>query len=853
MNIINKLTLRHLKENKQRTVVTVLGICVSVAMITAVFTAFASFLNLFGEITVLSGGDYHARFNNISQQQLEKVEKDSRISEVGIYIEPDASSFKLENGKNNKLGTGEILIGDETYFRQMLTSDYDGTLPENENEIAVEQSLLDDNGLSLTVGDKIKFAEGRRYIIENENDMTVTGDYHYPDEKFSSNEYKDYTITAILHDNTATRFVSVFRGISDEEKSKTVNASIKLKNLNYKSRNEIEDIIKTNKIDEYKINNDYLDTVFAVDENSTTASLIPMVAVILALIIIASVALIYNAFGMSLSQRVRYLGMLASVGATRKQKKKSVYYEGVILGCIGIPVGIAAGIIGIGVTLKAVGNKIISTGMLGVSDSNMQMETVVPIWAVTGIVLVSAFIIFISCFIPSRKASKITPIDAIRQNKEVKLKAKNLKSPKIIRKIFGGAGELAYKNLKRNGRKSHIITGSIALSIILFLSCNYFCSMFTQAYDMETQVPYQVTAMAAYSEKEKLEKELDKLSDINDYYTINNHFYYCGKGYNALKKNIEDEEYLTSAYKKLFNDAVIFYINIIDDEAFNKLCENNGIDYKDFYGDTLKGVMLNDITHEGGGKAVYNDKITGQHLQSEDGFGINGDSFDFEIAGLVSYDKDNYICSLSPKNCLAMYIPESRYFDVYRGDVEDSGKDILIGIETDRHKEVYEKVSEILEDGYTSTYVQDYVDMLQIMNTVMFVIQVFVYGFVALITLITIANIINTISTNILLRRKEFAMLRSVGTTPKGFRKMISLESVFYAIRAVSIGIPVSVAVSIGLNKIMSSTVIPFILDLKIYLTVIAVVFIIIGMTMLYSLKKLKCGNIVEALKQEIN
>lgn len=855
MNIVNKLTLRHLKQNMSRTVVTTLGICVSVAMITAVFVAMASFLNLFGEITVLSGGDYHAQFYNVSQEQLGRVEKDSRVSETGIYITPDNSSVQLENRRNDKLGTGEMLVGDETYFKQMITSDYDGALPKNENEVAVEQSFLEDNSLSLAVGDKISLEEGCRYIIENGNEMTVAGDYYYPNESFSSDGYKEYTITAILHNNPATRFVSVFRGMSSEEKSGIVCASIKLKELNYKSLNEINDIIKINKIEEYKINKDYLESVFAIDEDSVIASaLIPMVAVILALIIIASVALIYNAFGMSLSERVRYLGMLASVGATRKQKKKSVYYEGVILGCIGIPVGIIAGIIGIGTTLKAIGNKIISTGMIaGVSDSNMQMKIVVPIWALIGIVFVSVFTIFISCFVPSKKASMITPIDAIRQRKEVRLKAKGLKSPKMIRKIFGYEGELAYKNLKRNGRKSRVITSSIALSIILFISCNYFCSMFTQANDMEMEMPYQVSAMVTYSEKEKFEKELDKLSDVKDYYTVNNAYFRCGKDINELKKNIESDEYLTTSYKKLFNSAIAFYVNIIDDEAFNKLCENNGIDYKSFYGDSVKGVLLNDITHKGSGNAVFNDKIIGQHLKSEEGFEMNGESVDIEIAGLVSYDEDDYVCSLSPKNCLAMYIPESQYFGVLRGDADDSNKSIMIGIETDKHKEVLEKVSEILEDGYSSTYAQDYVDMLQVMNSLVFIIQVFVYGFITLITLITIANIINTVSTNIQLRRKEFAMLKSVGTTPKGFRKMISLESVFYGIKAVIFGIPISVAISIGLNKIMASTSIPFIFDWKLYLIVIAVVFIIIGMTMLYAVSKLKDDSIVETLKEEIN
>ncbi len=176
--------------------------------------------------------------------------------------------------------------------------------------------------------------------------------------------------------------------------------------------------------------------------------MLPIVLVVLILIVIASVMLIYNAFGMSLSERVRYLGMLASVGATKSQKRKSVYFEGAILGAIGIPVGILAGILGISITLKLVGHKIISTGMIaGVNDSNMQMKTVVPAWAIIGIILVSIFTIFISAFIPARKASKITPIDAIRQRQEIKVKPKKLKLLNISKKYLDMKASLHIKTL----------------------------------------------------------------------------------------------------------------------------------------------------------------------------------------------------------------------------------------------------------------------------------------------------------------------------------------------------------------------------------------------------------------------
>lgn len=856
MNIVNKLTLRHLKENKSRTVVTTLGICVSVAMITAVFVAMASFLNLFGEITVIGNGDNHAQFYNITQEQLNQLEKDERIKETGIYITPENSSIILKDRKTDRQGTCEILIGDEVYLKQMLTSECEGIMPRNENEVAVEQSLLDKNALDLKVGDKITFSQGIRYIKGNADgdDVIVSGDYYYPDEKFLADNYKEYTITAILHDNPATAFTSVFRGMSEEEKAGVVSAAIQLTDLNYKSLDTVKKIIKDYKISDYAINTDYLESVLAIDEESNIAtSLIPMAAILLVIIMIASVVLIYNAFGMSLSERVRYLGMLASVGATRKQKEMSVYYEGIILGCVGIPVGIISGIIGIGITLKSIGNKIISTGMINsVSDSNMEMKTVVPLWAIIGIVLISILTIFISCFVPSRKASKITPIDAIRQRNEIKVKAKKLKSPKIIRKVFGYEGEIAHKNLKRNGRKSRVITTSIALSIILFLSCNYFCSMLTQANSLEMDIPYQVQAMVNYSDKEKFEEDIKNISGIDKYYTVNNKYFYCGGDNSDVGKNFENKEYLTQSYKNLFSSSISLSIHAIDDSDFNKICKTNGIDYNQFYGNDAKCLLLNDITHKGSGEKVFNSKIIGQHIVSNEN--EYTDPFDYEIAGLIAFDKDNYVCRLSQKNNLAVYIPISQYAKVKIAQGNTSEISLLIGIETEKHSEVVEELEKMFEEKeYSGTYVSDYVELLQTMDTLVFIIEVFVYGFIALISLITIANIVNTISTNIQLRRKEFAMLKSVGTTPNGFRKIISLESLFYGIKAVIFGIPISVVISLIMNKTMSSTAIPFIFDWKLYLIVIAVVFFVIGITMLFSVSKLKDDSIVETLKEEIN
>lgn len=858
MNIANKLTYRHLKENKGRTVVTTLGICVSVAMITAVFVAMASFLNLFGEIGKISSGNWDAYYYHLSQSQIEQVEKDSRISKVGLKYGSENKSFQIKNPTSYKRGTADMIIGDKSYFEMVLTGNFDGKVPANENEVAVEKNFLDKNGMKdAKVGDKIVLTQGQRQLDDG---SYVTGSYFDKGEKFvPSGDEKEYTITAILHTNPATKYSSVWRGISEDEiKSDDICAYFTLAKHDSSAYSTIEAIQKDYKIDDYQANEDVLASYLSGRQGGFLVTMLPIVLVVLILIVIASVMLIYNAFGMSLSERVRYLGMLASVGATKSQKRKSIYFEGAILGAIGIPVGILAGILGIGITLKLVGHKIISTGMIvGVNDSNMQMKTVVPAWAIIGIILVSIFTIFISAFIPARKASKITPIDAIRQRQEIKVKPKKLKAPKYIKKIFGYEGELAYKNLKRNGKKSRLITVSIALSIVLFISCNYFCSMFIQASGYEKTIPYQIYAIISLEHKKELEDALDKMQNVDKYYVdMVNSNYSLGKKGNLKDTDIKNLSHYNSSYAKLFeNGSVTMAIHYIDDSEFNKLCQNNDIDYNSFYGKNVKCLLLNNLTHKQDTSKVFNNSIIGQHIAERDEFVNEGDEpLDFEVGGLVKYDKNSLPCSFVPANVVGVFVPYSQYVNVIEKGLEPNDVKLAMCIETDEHKEVAENLTTLLnENDFGGNYVLDNVDALETMNTVMFIIQVFVYGFITLISLITIANIINTISANIALRRKEFAMLKSVGTTPKGFSKMVSLESVFYALKAVIFGVPISVLISVVLNKMLGESSIPYHFDIKLYLSVIIIVFVLISITMIYSVRKLKDDNIIEALKEDIS
>ncbi len=851
MNIVNRLTLRHLKENKSRTVITTIGIIISVAMITAVFVALASFMQLFADVSYFTGGHKQAILY-IDETQYEKLKNDDRIENIGVNTNNnDYTSYKLDKGASDRSRTGDFYQGDYTNLNQMITCDYEGVIPKNDNEIAVEQEFIEKNELGWKVGDIVKIPVGMRtYINDDGSEGYITGSYS-GNEKFEPQGVKEYKITAILHDNPALIGFSIIQGLDSAQLASksdlSLEATIELKEVNYKSLDVLNDIVKEYDINEYRYDIDYLAAHLAIDKNSDIMGLLPIVFIILVIIVVASVVLIYNAFAMSISERVRYLGMLSSVGATRKQKKLSVYYEGLILGAIGIPVGMLAGITGIGITLKALSSKIISTGMInGVTNSNMTMKVVLPIWAIIGIILFSVLTIFISSFVPSHKASSVTPIDAIRQREEIKVKPRSLKSPKIVRLIFGYEGELAHKNLKRNGRKGRVITASIALSVILFLTVNQFVALFTQSINLEGSVPYQVILTTEYKDKDSVANELKKIDGIDDFYSTTTEFFRVKKDTEDPLSNVfADSKALTNSYSKLFDKEQFVYINMLDQSDFDELCRKNNITI-DKSSDAVSAVIMNNIDHKSNSNKVYNDSIIGKT------FTTGSNDVKIKLVGFVDYDKDNYACNLNAASSVSVYTSVDDCYAHRSEDPEHPAFMYQYGIVTKSHEQVVDSIYD-LDGKYENIYTHDLIESLQMMNTLTFVLQVFVYGFIALITLITLANIINTISTGIQMRRKEFAMLKSVGTTPNGFKKMMVLESAFYAIKALIFALPISILIGLAMTKILASVSIPFTVNIPLYLCVIAVVFAIVGVTMLYSVHKLKNDNIVETLKEEIN
>lgn len=887
MSITKKLALRHLKQNKTRSVLTVLGITISVVMLTVIFTCATSFAHYYGERAINTNGNWHFFVKTDYESAKKYLLSDSSLKDIGFEkdLSTEEQSYKIYSDKANYLRTGTIYQGDAQYIKDTVTCKYDGALPKSDNEIMVEQSLIKNNGLELKIGDEIKIAVGTRlkgdFVI-----LPIKGNYQFG-ERFEKEKDETFKVVGILYDNEPTERGAIIRGMSDL-KSKNLVAYGKLKRITPFSYTKINGVFDkfgfTKKKRAFNVgeNTGFLNSrlAFSIDKNNLpqVLKLTAIGIVVFAVIFVSSFAMIYNSFALSVGEQIKYLGMLSSVGATRKQKKKTLYFEGAILGGIGIILGIALGLLTTFISQSAMNAKIM-TIMEGYND-NIKYSTHISLWVLCLIVILAALTVFVSIISPVQKAARITAIDAIRKTDEIKRKGK-IRTPFIITKLFGFEGDIAFKNLRRNGRKSRTIIACICICAVLFLSCNYFCETFKEASNLDYELPYQLTFQYSAESKAQLEKARNYLKTnkrVKRFYSIWEAWYSILRGdinpYDNSRlydMSFQNESIFVDKYKFIATQDITYTAHLLDDEDFNALCKKNGIDYKKYYSPdkdgSIKTIVINGIDRNG--EPIFNNNLLGKTIgcydidsektERENKLDENGNQVYFyyktgctsiyKFCDFIKYDKDNPICNLDSSG-VAFYAPKCVY-DKYS---DDDSFYFDYGIETDEPYKVEKELKDYLSENEAEGDVYNNYNWMMKEKSIISAVQFLSYAFILLITLITVFNIINTMTAQIAGRKKELAMLKSVGMTPKEFKKTLIFESMFYGLFGLLLGVPLSLVINRVVGYIISKdNPIPFSVNIWLYLIACVAVFVIIGLTMIYSLKLIKNNSIIDSLKDDTN
>ncbi len=867
MNIMNKVTLQSMKKNKTRTIVTIVGIILSVSMVTAVTTIVTSLQNYLYETAVYENGSWHGMFQNISFEKGEEIAQDDGVADT-VYTQYIGYA-KMEASKNDFKPYLYVIGGNDETFDTLPIHLTEGRLPKNDAEIILPNHLENNGGVSYKLNDVLLLPLGDRmsdgYKLFQNN--PITGEYDdkgniivSDDETLETNTLKQYTIVGFyerpsFENFTAPGYTAItFSDLSDKSA---------LYDVYYTMKNP-QDVIDFSNYYFFEeglggsTNNEVLMYQGVSQYDTYNSSLYGMIAILIVIIMMGSIALIYNAFSISASERTVQFGLLSSIGATKKQIRKSVRFEALVLGLIGIPIGILAGIGGIGVTFFLLGDnlKTFTTSVAGGDSVKFHMS--VSWIGIAAAVVIACITLAISVIKPAFRASRITAIEAIRSSKDIsdrKADRKNHKTSKITYKIFGLPGVLAKKYYTRSAKKYRATIISLFMSIVLFVSASSFILYLTSSVNnVYYRADYDITATIssdyADSKKEVIQEvrnlgSVDKASSsvMSNFLVENGEELLSDEGKAALM-----EKYGFDSFEDLSVDMFLVgfdyetYENYVTSLGLNPedLGENDvilyglgqTIDYKngtvksyDFLKDTVKTVEfsrrtynVDTDTYEKGEEYSFNVATTAESMP----FGYNGrDSVSSNVVyGVVRENSDIF------------------------KDTEGT----VIFIDSNDYEKTEKELGEISEIASVYNAAAE----IENSRALMMVINVFAYGFIVLISLISVTNVFNTIVTNLKLRQRDFAMLRSVGMTKGGFRRMMIFECLIYGTKALLFGIPVSFLITLWIYSSVNVTwdgglLIPW----SAYGIVIVSVFIVVLISMVYAMSKINRNNLVETLRKD--
>ena len=862
MKILNTLTLKNLKLNKKRTIVTIIGISLSVALICAITTFTVSIQKSLLEREIKTNGNYHVRVQDVSKENEKYLENNAKIEE--LQISQEIGYANLEESQNENKPYAYIEGYDENLLKNGGIVLVEGRLPENENEIVIPEHVIQDGKVEWNVGDTIEFHIGNRYkgeyVLNQSNpyytdqdrlDRKETGiEEDLEEETFIASTKKTYTIVGIMERlNSESYFAPGYTMITKLDKiddTKNVNMSIILKDPT--EVYEFEDYLKNDlQIDETNIseNQDLLYYMGVFKSDRMQNFVIIIATIVIGIIILTSAFVIKNSFSISLTEKTKELGMIASVGATAKQIRKSIFFEGAVLGLISIPLGIVIGIVAIGIVLAIV-NGIINSGDSPLID-NFKLQLTISWGAIIVAIIVSIVMIIISLIRPSYRAGKISPIDAIRESSDVKVKKNKHKHKeyKLTKKLFGIEGVIARKNFKRSRKRYRTTIFSIFLSIILFISMNAFAESVFGLSSLE--YPDSRINLTVYSnnqteeEKEAYFNKIKDLDGIKEYMILKNTYVHVDNLDIYTKQALE-------YYSEEVNTILLIYS--LGDEAYKNYVAELGLDYEEVKDKAILSDTRILYEYEEGRDGVKRVETNLTNLNA-------GDTIEYyktmDEEGNLSEKGSIEIAKRADKYPLGLSFQQDTHPIIIISDEMMENFEHSLGymyINAEDPYKLQEEISEIDKTNQDSIYNAE--EDVRAARNMHLIVSIFIYGFIAVISIIGITNIFNTITTNMALRNREFAILKSIGMTNKEFKRMIHYESFIYGLKALIFGLPVGVALSYLIYTVTADVyTTSYKLPMIPILISIIFVFAIIFITMQYAVKKTKNQNIIETIRKE--
>lgn len=855
MTLLNKLTIKNLKLNRKRTIVTIIGIMLSVALITAVASMYASGIKSLIKYETIIKGDFHTAFYNVPTSDIDKFVNNRNIEKLNIT---EGIGYAKIDSKNEDKPYAYLKGFTKDALNNLSVRLVKGRLPENTNEIVIPTHLktngrldlklndsitlevgkrIDSKGSELSQSDKYQNTAGEQLVEMQTKTYKIVGIIERPATNIEYYTAPGYTFITYIDSKNLSGNVDIYAkftkdGVKNWDKTIANILGVsqvlfrKVYNQEIESEKLTEQLKKTYMFD---MNKYLIDLETNPISSTSMGDLGKVLAIVIVIIVFTSIFCIKNSFDISITEKIRQYGMLRSIGATKKQIKRNVFYEATILGLIGIPLGIILGCLATYILI------IISNYYLtDVIQTGFKLELVFSTYAILVAIILGIITIYFSALKSATRASKVSEIDSIRNSANLKISSKKIKSPKYIKKLFGIGGVISFKNLKRNKKKYRTTIISITVSTFVFIALYSFMELAFQNVNNELKVSdfnisLSTNAINDYSYNKFLKTV--NLSGVEDYAILrNNELSFTGSH--------SSKEYLEYFGTKKENDAEEdITIFAIGQKQYNKYIKSLGLNYDDI----KDKVILFDkqyITSYDKNNNRITKNIRVYDFNKGDVITSTNNQLNLEI-GAISSIGPNLLKNLSNSYLIIsdeMFdkIAKTNNLDIYyKASNADKLQDELD--------------SYLNGESYT---IDNKEENVRIMNNLFTLIAIFLYGFIIVISLIGITNIFNTITTNMELRKQEFAMLKSIGMTSKEFKRMIRLESLFMGIKSLLFGILIGIILSY-LIYLSSDSDIPYKLPIVAIIISILVVFILISLIMKYSLNKISKQNTIETIRNE--
>lgn len=846
MNIFHKVALQGLIKNRTRTFVTIVGVALSAALITAIATFIISLQAYMVNGAIAKYGNWHIAFPNADTAFVQQQAEDQRVANLAAY--ENIGYGVLEGGQNPAKPYLYIAGFNEEAFSALPIELLSGRLPDNSNEVLIPAHVAANGGVKISVGDTLDLRVGTRQAGEGET-LGQHDPYRSGKESLTSASEKAYKVVGIFQrpafeERSAPGYTLITRADTVPSDA-SLSAFVALEKPS-QLRSYIDSEAQGS---DYVLNDEVLRFMGLSEDKLFNSLLYSVGGILVGLIMLGAVFLIYNSFNISLNERTRQFGVLMSVGATEKQLRNSVLFEGLCLGAVGIPIGLLIGIPSIRLVLS-----LVAKNFANVLYDNVPLTMKVSVPALAAAAAVSMITILISAYIPAKKAAGTPVMECIRQTNEVKVEAKALKTSKIAERLYGLEGLLAIKNFKRNKRRYRSIILSLTLSVVLFVSASAFGNHLDQ---MTERSVVEVDGDILFYTRDMTESDLSRLyADLKNAEGVTKSTRQALSTYTSeVSTSMLDsgfwDSYRESAGLEASSKTVKLSMDIqfIEEEIYQSFIESLGLPMDEYNGQDANMVVV--AKYNSGERNLFRASAMDFVLRAPSGEQSRtihttfADTYPLDPPPAEPSEVKEYVLTaVAPLQMKPQF------------DVLDAPVKLGLTFWSDNPAQSTARMQEIIEGtGITSSYTLYNVHaMLEQNRNVLFIVNLFTVVFITMISLIAVANVFNTISTNIKLRRRELAMLRSVGMSDRDFNKMMRFECALYGARTMLWGLPLSVILSWLIYKgmVAGGGDIDFVFPWSSIGISMLGVFLVVFVTTLYAIHKLNKENIIDALRDDM-